>query len=275
MRKPSTQKNKKINKSFHFIFGSIITGFICLMILIGFFYTPYDPDAMDATSKLQGISFSHLLGTDHLGRDLLSRIMEGSKTTFFVAFFTVLIGAVSGLILGSVSGYFGGILDRIIMGLNNVLFAFPSILLALVFIALLGTGKFQVVLALGIAFIPSFTRIVRGEVLRIRSMDYVENAKLIGVKPLRIIFVHILPNCKNVLLSSIMIGFNNAVLAEAGMSFLGIGVQPPDASLGRMLSEAQSYLFTSPMYVFFPGLSIILLVLGLSFLAEGISDKSH
>lgn len=257
--------------SFNRIVGSLITGLMVLLIFVGIFYTPYDPDAMNAVEKLQGISIRHILGTDHLGRDLLSRIMEGSKTTFFVAFFTVLIGASIGMVLGALSGYLGGIFDRIIMGINDVMFAFPSILLALVMIALLGTGKIQVVIALGIAFVPSFTRIVRAEFIRIKNMDYIENAKLIGVKPLRIMFVHILPNCKTVLLSAIMIGFNNAVLAEAGMSFLGIGVQPPDASLGRMLSESQSYLFSSPMYVFFPGLAIILLVLGLSLLAESLS----
>ena len=135
-----------------------------------------------------------------------------------------------------------------------------------------GTGKYNVVFALGIAFIPSFARIVRGEFIKYRDMDYVKSARLAGVGNLRIMFVHILPNTLTVLVSSIMIGFNNAVLAEAGMSYLGIGVQPPNASLGSMLSEAQSYLFSAPNYAIFPGVMIILLVLGFSLLAEGIKS---
>ena len=130
--------------------------------------------------------------------------------------------------------------------------------------------KYNVVLALGIAFIPSFARIVRSEFIKYRDADYVKSARLAGVSDLRIIFVHILPNTITVLLSSVMIGFNNAVLAEAGMSYLGIGVQPPDSSLGNMLSEAQSYLFSAPWYAVFPGLMIILLVLGFSLLSDGI-----
>jgi len=152
--------------------------------------------------------------------------------------------------------------------INDVVFAFPSILLALVFVSIFGTGKYNVIGALGIAFIPSFARIVRGEFIKYREMDYVKSARLAGVPEFRIIFVHILPNAMPVLLSSIMIGFNNAVLAEAGMSYLGIGVQPPSASLGSMLSESQTYLFSAPWYALFPGLMIILMVLGLSLLAD-------
>ena len=154
------------------------------------------------------------------------------------------------------------------MRVNDVVFAFPSILLALVFVSIFGTGKYNVIGALGIAFIPSFARIVRGEFIKYREMDYVKSARLAGVPEFRIIFVHILPNAMPVLLSSIMIGFNNAVLAEAGMSYLGIGVQPPSASLGSMLSESQTYLFSAPWYALFPGLMIILMVLGLSLLAD-------
>ena len=143
-------------------------------------------------------------------------------------------------------------------------------MLALVFISILGTGKYNIILALGIIFIPSFARIVRGEFIRLKELDYVKSAKLMGAGKMRIMFVHILPNAMPALLSAITVGFNNAVLAEAGMSYLGIGVQPPDASLGKMLSEAQSFLFSAPWYVIFPGIVIILLILGFSFLSEGI-----
>ena len=141
-------------------------------------------------------------------------------------------------------------------------------------ISLLGPSSFNVTIALGIAFIPSFARIVRSEYKKQAALDYVQSAKLMGAGDMRIIFVHILPNILPVLMSSVMIGFNNAVLAEAGLSYLGIGVQPPNASLGRMLSEAQSYIFTAPWYALFPGLMIIIMVLGFSLLSEGISENS-
>ena len=176
-----------------------------------------------------------------------------------------------GIVIGAISGYYGGRLDEILMRINDVMFAFPSVLLALVIISLFGSGTMVVTLALGIAFIPSFARIVRSEYKKQASLDYVQSAKLMGAKDIRVIFVHILPNILPVLVSSVMIGFNNAVLAEAGLSYLGIGVQPPEASLGRMLSEAQSYLFSAPWYALFPGLAIVFMVLGFSMLAEGIS----
>lgn len=271
-REQNQNKNKE-QKNWNLLIGTVLTGFILLFVLIGFFYTPYDPEAMDATLKLAGVSGSHLMGCDHFGRDILSRVLKGSGTTFIVAFGTVSIGALAGILIGAVTGYYGGVLDEVLMRIIDAMFAFPSILLALVFVSLIGTGKYNVIIALGIAFIPSFARIVRSQFLYQRSMDYVSSARLQGASDLRIMFVHILPNTMTVLSSSIMIGFNNAVLAEAGMSFLGIGVQPPDASLGRMLSEAQSYLFTSPGFALFPGLIIILMVLGFSLLAEGLQNK--
>lgn len=199
--------------------------------------------------------------------------MKGAGTTFLVALGTVLIGTAFGVLIGAFTGYFGGTIDEILMRIIDAVFAFPSILLALVFISLLGTGTYQVVIALGIAFIPSFSRIVRSEFLKYKNMDYVKNARLQGASHLRIMFVHILPNTVSVLLSSIMIGFNNAVLAEAGMSFLGIGVQPPAPSLGRMLSEAQSFLFRVPNYALGPGCAIILMVLGFSLLSDGLKKE--
>lgn len=243
---------------------------LLLCILAGFFVTPYDPEAMDASSKLAGISLKHIMGCDNFGRDIFSRVLKGSGTTLMIAVATVFIGTLTGTVIGALCGYFGGIFDEIVMRINDAIFAFPSVLLALVFISMLGAGKINVMIALGVAFIPSFARIVRSEFIRQKNMDYVKSARLMGATHTRIIFVHILPNTLTVLLSSVMIGFNNAVLAEAGMSFLGIGVQPPDASLGRMLSESQAYLFSAPGYAVFPGLVIILMVLGFSLLADGL-----
>lgn len=264
---------KKIRKNKNFIAGSILTGIMLFMILMGCFYTPYNPNTMDPSAKFAGISVKHLMGCDNFGRDIFSRVLSGSRTTLIVAAGTVLIGVTFGILIGALTGHYGGILDEVLMRINDAVFAFPSILLALLFISLLGSGKYHVIIALGIAFVPSFARIVRSEFIRNKNMDYVKSAKLQGAGDFRIMFVHILPNTMTVLLSAIMIGFNNAVLAEAGMSFLGIGVQPPDASLGRMLSEAQSFLFSVPMYALFPGLTIILLVLGFGLLSDGLKNE--
>ncbi|WP_029322234.1 ABC transporter permease [Butyrivibrio sp. AE3004] len=250
--------------------GIILTGFVLLMVFVGIFYTPYSPTKMDSSAKLQGFSLKHLMGTDNMGRDVFSRVLYGSRITLAIATFTILIGAGAGTVIGALTGYFGGLADEITMRIIDAMLAFPSILLSLVFVSLFGTGTYQVAVALGISFIPSFARIVRSEFLRCRNMDYVEVARLQGVSPFRIIFVHIMPNTVGVLLSSVMIGFNNAVLAEAGLSFLGIGAQPPYASLGNMLSDAQGYLFNSPGYVMSIGLVIVVMVLGFSFLGEGI-----
>ena len=249
----------KKKRNLTLIIGAVLTAFMLLFLLIGFFYTPYDPDAMNGAAKFAAPSLSHPFGCDHFGRDIFSRVLKGTGTTFFVAFATLLLGGTIGVLVGAFTGYFGGWIDEI--------------LLALVFIALLGPGKYNVILALGIVFIPSFARITRSEFLARKDMDYVKSARLMGVSHLRIIFVHILPNTVPSLLSMAAIGFNNAVLSEAGMSFLGIGVQPPDASLGRMLSESQTYLMTAPWGSVFPGLAVILLALGVSLLGDGLQKK--
>lgn len=260
--------NKKKRHSFNFILGAVLTGLIAVMLLIGIFAMPYPPEAMDRKLKFADISAAHIMGCDNFGRDIFSRVLQGTKMTLSIAAGTVCIGTLFGMVIGAITGYFGGLVDEALMRIIDAMFAFPSILLALVIISLFGSGKWNVMLALGIAFIPSFARIVRSEFLYQKNLDYVKSARLMGAGHLRIIFVHILPNTLPVLISSVMIGFNNAVLAEAGMSYLGIGVQPPDASLGRMLSEAQTYLFSKPSYALFPGLVLILMVLGLSLLAE-------
>ena len=261
---------KKVRKDPYLMAGLIITGLIMLMVVVGLFWMPHEPTKMNAAEKLQGISFRHIMGTDNMGRDVFSRVMYGSRVTLFIALGTVVIGAGVGTIIGAVTGYYGGTLDEVVMRIIDALFAFPSILLALVIVSLFGTGWSQLLISLGIAFVPSFARIVRGEVLHCKNMDYVESAKLQGVSDFRMIFVHILPNIKGVLASSILIGFNNAVLAEAGLSYLGVGSQPPYASLGRMLSDAQQYMFANPSYVLCPGIVIVLMVLGFAFLGEGI-----
>ena len=262
-------------KDAHFRAGIIITGLMVLIILIGIFWTPYDPNAMDGSAKMQGPSMSHLFGTDNFGRDIFSRVVQGAGSTFLIAAATVAIGLIVGVIVGAATGYYGGWLDEVLMRVNDSILAFPSILLALVLIAVMGPGKYNIIVALGIIFIPSFARIVRTEVAKQKNTDYVKSAKLMGAGDGRILILHILPNIVPVLLSSIAIGFNNAVLAEASMSYLGVGVQPPDPSLGRMLSEAQGFLSGAPWYAISVGIAIILLVLGFGLLSEGLGGDEN
>ena len=259
---------QKKNTSFRI--GLTIAVIMAALALIGYVWTPYDPVAIAGSQKFLPPSLRHLFGTDNFGRDIFSRVMAGMGTTFFISLCTVCIGGVVGTLIGAFTGYFGGVVDEVLMRINDALTAFPNILLALVFIAMLGFGKYNVILALGVAFIPSFARVVRAEFARQRAMSYVKSARLMGASHLRIMFRHILPNTRGVVLPALVIGFNNAVLAEASMSYLGIGVAPPDISLGYMLSESQSYMIKAPWYVLCTGLVIVLLILGVSMMGDGL-----
>lgn len=264
---------KKQGNPFLYI-GGALSAAMTLLIIVGYFWTPYDPTAMES-KKFLPPSFEHLLGTDNFGRDIFSRVLQGAGTSFLIAVCVVLIGCVAGIIIGSLCGYYGGIADLILTRVCDSITAFPSILLALVIISVLGSGTYNIVIALGILFIPSFARIVRGEFARCRELNYIKSAKLMGVRPMRIMFAHILPNTWPVLLSAITIGFNNAILSEASMSFLGLGIQPPYASLGSMLSDSQTHLKSAPWYALGTGGAIILLILGFSLLAEGLQRSSR
>ena len=265
----------KKRRNYNLIFGCCLTGFLLLLILLGSVWTPYDPSAMDGHAKLQAPSLAHLLGTDNFGRDIFSRVLDGAGTTLFIALASVGLGMLLGVLIGALTGWYGGWLDEVLMRVSDVITAFPSILLALVLVSLLGSGKYNIILALSLLFIPSFARVVRSEYARQKELDYVRNARLMGVKPLRIMLVHILPNVLPVLLSSATIGFNNAVLAEAAMSYVGIGVLLPDSSLGRMLSESQTYFGSAPWYALSCGLTIVLLILGVSLISDGLGVRDN
>lgn len=254
------------------VFGGILAGGMTALILLGYFWTPYDPTAM-ASAKFLPPSWEHLLGTDNFGRDIFSRVLRGAGTSVWIAALVVLIGGSLGTLIGSLCGYYGGVADLVLTRICDAITAFPSVLLALVVISVLGQGTANMVLALGILFIPSFARVVRGEFARCRGENYVKSARLMGVGDGRILFVHILPNTFPVLLSSVTIGFNNAILSEASMSFLGLGIQPPYASLGSMLSDSQTYLKSAPWYALGTGFAMMLLILGYSLLAEGFQRR--
>ena len=215
--------------------GLVITGLMLAVILVGIFWTPYSPTAMKY-GRFQPPSAAHLFGTDNFGRDIFSRVLKGSGTTLAIALSTVSIGAVVGTLVGAVTGYFGGWVDEALMRLNDALTAFPSILLALVLIAIFGSGKYNIILALGILFVPSFARIVRTEVAKQKSLDYVRSARLMGVGDMRILFVHIMPNILSVILVNVALSFATCMLYESSLSYLGFGIIPPTPTWGNMLT---------------------------------------
>lgn len=253
--------------------GGAITGLMLLMIFVGFFWSPYSPTEMDIQAVNQPPSWAHLMGTDNFGRDIFSRLMEGAGMSMVIALCVVAIGSLCGITIGALCGYFGGIADTILTRLCDSLTAFPSVLLALVAVTVVGSGTGQVIWVLGILFIPSFARVTRTEFSRCRKQNYICSARLAGAGHLRIMVRHILPNTRAVLLPAIAIGFNNAILSEASMSFLGIGVKPPNPSLGLMLNDSQLYLGSAPWYTLSVGLCMVLLILGFSLLSEGLQQK--
>ena len=265
-------KNRKLNG--YLTTGLIMAGVMLTLIVVGMFWTPYDPAAMSVGGKFEPPSLAHLMGTDNFGRDIFSRVLQGMGSTFLIALVTVVVGGAAGILVGALTGYFGGIVDDALMRLNDAMTAFPSILLALVIISLLGPdNRYNVVIALALVFIPSFARVSRTAFAALRDVNYVKSARLMGATPARILVVHILPNTMQVLLPAITIGFNNAVLAEASMSFLGIGATPPEASLGYMLSEAQSLFMSAPWYALGAGGTIILLVFSVGLIGEGLQHR--
>jgi len=251
--------------------GLALTGLLAALVLLGFFWTPCDPSAMAAGPKFAPPSLAHWMGTDNFGRDIFSRVLQGAGATASIALATLAIGAAGGCLTGALTGYFGGPVDELLMRLNDALTAFPGILLALVVISILEPGKkINVILALGLVFIPSFARVTRTAFASLRDVNYIQSALLMGAGSIRILAAHMLPNTAPVLLPALTIGFNNAVLAEASMSFLGIGVTPPDASLGYMLSEAQGMLLGAPWYAVSVGITIVLLVFSVGLIGEGL-----
>ena len=266
------QKAVRAHRNGCFLAGCILTGALLALILLGAVWTPWDPAAMNGAETLLPPSLTHLFGTDNFGRDIFSRVLKGAGVTALVAGGTVAIGGVFGTLIGALTGYFGGAVDEGLMRLNDTVTAFPSILLALVCVAVFGSGKYQVLLVLGVVFIPSFARVSRAAFCALRDANFVQSARLMGAGSGRILFVHMLPNTLHILLPALTIGFNNAVLAEASMSFLGLCGQPPEASLGALLSEAQGMLVTAPWYALCSGGMIVALIFGVGLIGEGLQS---
>lgn len=250
--------------------GAVIIGLIALMAIISLFYTPYDPNKMDLVNKFQTPSTLHLLGTDQFGRDVLSRIMVGSKLIFLVGVSTVGIALLIGVTLGALGGYYGGLLDDLLMKVIEANMAFPGVLLALMLISIFNPSIWIIILALSIMNIPRFTRVVRSGYIQYKHAEFVEAARVTGMSDLRIILVHILPNISSSILVTSALSFGTSILSEAGLSYLGLGLQPPHASWGKMLNEAQGFMLQSPLTAIIPGVLITLVVLGFNLIADGL-----
>ena len=264
--------NKGINtraKRFYTV-GIILLAVVVIAFLISLFWTPYDPYATDAASKLLPPSAAHPFGTDNFGRDVLSRVMCAAKFTVFISVAGVAIALFLGTVTGLPAGYFGGFTDRSIMLVNNSIMCFPGILLALVAVAVFGASMFNVVWALGLVFAPTYARVYRSGTMEIKEYDYITHARVMGIHPVRIMLLHIHPNLVPQLLPATVIGLANMTLFESGMSYLGLGVQPPDASFGKMLAESQAYIRVAPWLVVFPSLMLVFYILGLYFVSEGM-----
>ncbi len=266
---------KKYMKDLNFCFGFALIFSMVLLLILSFFWLPYNPEAMNVLEKLKTPNLSHWLGTDQFGRDILSRIMKGIQISFLIGVIVVLAGGAIGIGLGACSGYFGGKIDAAVMKLVDAEMAFPGTLLALMLIAVFGSGLENTILALVIMSVPRFVRMTRSGYMKFRNADFVRAEKVRGASSVRIMFLHILPNLVSELAATASLTFASAVMAEAGLSYLGFGVTPPDPSLGQLLQEAQGVIFKAPWYVLIPAAAITILVMGFNLLGDGIQHVNE
>ena len=261
------------------VVGLLIIGMLTLIALtvwvsemLGLQILPYDPNYSDMSKSFIWPNAEHWFGTDQLGRDMFSRILDGTKISLFVGVAAVAISLSIGVLLGSIAGYRGGRTDAVIMRVMDMMLAIPSILLAIAFMAALGKGLDKAVIAIGLVSIPEYARIVRGSILSVKENDYVQAAKVIGNGDSRIIFKHILPNIISLIVVRATLGVSSAVLDTAALGFLGLGVQPPFAEWGDMLGRARGFIFTAPYTLIFPGIAITLTVLAFNLFGDGLRD---
>lgn len=256
---------------------NLTIGLFVLLLAIGMavvseFWTPYPPNAMRIRDKLQGPSLAHWFGTDHFGRDVFSMIMAGARNSLEVALTAVAVGIGIGVPLGALAAARGGWIDGFVMRLTDLAFAFPALLTAVIVTAIFGPSAVNAMIAIGIFNIPVFARVTRGAAMGLWKRDYVLAARCAGLGDAAITWRHILPNVNHVLIVQATIQFALAVVAEAGLSYVGLGAQPPQASWGKMLSDSQTYIYSAAHLAIFPGLAITITVLGLNLLGDGLRD---
>lgn len=254
------------------MFGLIILAVITIACLLAPWIAPYGYDEQDVTIKFLPSSAEHLMGTDNLGRDVFSRILYGGRLTILVGFVATGIAAFVGIILGAVAGYYGGVVDNVIMRILDIFMAVPNLVLAIALAAVMGTGMTSCMLAVGISAIPTFARTIRGPIFTIKSQEYVEAAKSIDASDGRIIFKHVLINVLSPVIVQLTLQIAAAITNAAALSFLGLGVVPPSPEWGAMLSAARTYILKYPMLCVWPGISIALIVLSLNLFGDGLRD---
>lgn len=254
------------------IFGALIIGTILVCAIFAPWIAPYSPYDLDYMAMLQGPSSAHWLGTDEVGRDTLSRVIYGARLSMQVAFMAAGIGLICGTLIGVTAAYFGGIVDLVLMRLMELLFSFPAILLAVVLMASLGTSILNAMIAIGIVFIPGFSRLARAATEVVLREQYVEAARALGMSHSRILFREIMPNIVAPLLVEAAVAFSYAILLESALSFLGLGAQPPEPTWGNMLNTGRGFMAQSAMMSIAPGMAIFITVLGFNLIGDGLRD---
>lgn len=255
------------------VLGGAISALFITLALLSFVWTPYAVTDFDIAHRLQGPSAAHWLGLDHFGRDVASLILLGARNALLVSLVAVLLGAGLGVPLGLLAAARGGWIDELVMRGADVVFAFPALILAILLTAVLGPGALNAVIAIGVFNIPVFARLTRGSALSLWTRDYVLAARAAGKGAARISLEHVLPGLASVLIVQATLQFSLGVIAEAGLSYVGLGAQPPAASWGKMLADAQTLVAVAPLQAIFPGLAIVITVLGLNLLGDGLRDR--
>ena len=272
-RSPWWEVWRRLRRNKAALVGMTVVVLLVVVAVLAPVLAPYDPNQTNMTQRLKAPSSAHPLGTDNFGRDMLSRVIYGSRISLYVGFVAVGIGAIFGGILGAICGYYGGRLDNFIMRCMDVLLAIPQIILAIAIVGALGTSLLNLMIAVGISQLPRYARVVRASALTVRGQEFVEAAKAVGASDARIIVENILPNCMAPIIVQSTLGVAQAILSAAALSFLGLGIQPPTAEWGSMLSSGRQFLRQAPYLTFFPGLAISIVVLALNIFGDGLRDS--
>ncbi len=263
---------KKLSRNRAALIGGYLILLLIIISIVAPFFTVYDPVLVDYDTKLLSPSSTHWLGTDHNGRDIFTRLIHGMHITLYIGFLSVFFGMLVGIPMGIIAGYYGKIVDTVLMRFIDILLAFPGILLAIALVSVLGGSINNVIIAVGVFSVPGFARVVRGSTLAVKKLEYIDAIRALGASDGRIIFLHILPNIISPIIVQATVRIAYSILIASALSFLGLGAQPPTPEWGAMLSAGRSYMFDHPHVAFFPGLAIMIVVLAFNIFGDGIRD---